>query len=179
MSGASRLLSGLTLAMAAWLLLRTWIIRERLGTPLVPALFAASGLFTIMSGASALALAAGVPDAMDVEDIRPWIETVNVLRWSAGKVAFAAAGAALLVAAMHQWRTGGPLRRIAPATAVIGAAMQFIWADAATLAHPIIGAAFFLWLLVVGAMLATGRVERQFIAQVRQPQGDPSSVAPE
>ena len=59
--GAARLVSGITLIAAAWLLLRTWIIRERLGTPLVPALFAASGLFTAASGLCAVGLAASVP----------------------------------------------------------------------------------------------------------------------
>lgn len=42
--------------------------------------------------------------------------------------------------------------------------MQLIWIDAATLMHPIVGAAFFFWLVGIGTMLATGRVERRFIA---------------
>ena len=134
--GAARLLSGLTWAIGAWLLLRTWIIRERFGTPLVPALLAASGVFTVVSGASALVLAAG---------------------------------AGLLIAALFQWRAGDPLRRISPASAVIGAAMQFIWVAAATIAHPIIGTLFFVWLAVVGLMLLTGRVERQFIKRFGAP----------
>ena len=41
--GAGRLVSGLTLIAGAWFLWSTWIIRERLGTPLVPGLFAVSG----------------------------------------------------------------------------------------------------------------------------------------
>ena len=42
--GAARFISGVTLIASAWFLLRTWIIRERLGTPLVPLLFIVSGL---------------------------------------------------------------------------------------------------------------------------------------
>ena len=61
--GAARLVSGITLIAAAWLLLRTWIIRERLGTPLVPLLFVASGIFTAVSGLCAAGLAVSVPGA--------------------------------------------------------------------------------------------------------------------
>ena len=81
-------------------------------------------------------------------------------------IGFVAAGLALLTAARYQWKVGGQLRRIAPVSAVIGLAMQFIWIDAATIMHPIVGTGFFVWLLVVGAMLATGRVERHFTAMV-------------
>ena len=62
LSGAARLLSGVTLMAAAWYLLQTWIIRERLATPLVPILFLASGIVTAVSGALAITLAATVPD---------------------------------------------------------------------------------------------------------------------
>ena len=48
--------------------------------------------------------------------------------------------------------------------------MQFIWIDSATIVHPIVGAAFFLWLVAVGTMLATGRVERHFIAAYGSPE---------
>ena len=51
LGGAARLVSGLTLIGGAWFLSRTWIIRERLGTPLVPVLFGASGALTVVSGA--------------------------------------------------------------------------------------------------------------------------------
>ena len=54
--GAARFLSGLTLIAAAWFLLATWIIRQRRATPLVPALFGISGVFTALSGACAVAL---------------------------------------------------------------------------------------------------------------------------
>ena len=55
LGGAARAVSGIALVAGAWFLLRTWIIRERLGTPLVPALFVASGLFTMVSGVCACA----------------------------------------------------------------------------------------------------------------------------
>ena len=37
------------------------------------------------------------------------------------------------------------------------------WVDSATIMHPIVGTAFFLWLMAVGTMLSTGRVERHFV----------------
>lgn len=168
-AGFARFLSGAALLLAASFLLRTWIIKERFGTPLVPRLFFFSGVLTAISGGCAVliavypgslvesgagALAGGVPSVVDA---------VSDVRWIAGKIGFAAAGAALLAAATQQWKVGGALRRIAPASAVIGLGMQFIWIDAATLMHPIVGAAFFFWLIGIGTMLATGRVERRFI----------------
>ena len=163
--GAARLISGITLLAAAWLLLGTWIIRERLGTPAVPALFAASGVFTAVSGACAVALALSVPDG--TESVAAYlrnslVEPTYDVRWLTGKIGFALAGLALIVAARYQWKAGGTLRRISPVSALIGIAMQFIWIDAATIMHPIYGTAFFLWLVAIGAMLMTGRVERQF-----------------
>ena len=67
-----------------------------------------------------------------------------------------------MVVAQRQWKAGGGLRYISPVSAVIGIAMQFIWFDAATIVHPISGAAFFVWLVTAGIMLLTGRVERAF-----------------
>ena len=61
---------------------------------------------------------------------------------------------------------GGRLRTIAPFSALAGGAMQFIWVDSATMVHPVIGVAFFIWLLVVGAMLAAGATERLFLRMV-------------
>ena len=156
--GAARFISGVTLIAGAWFLLRTWIIRERLGTPLVPFLFAASGLFTAVSGASVVALAAFAPD------VGPTVETVDALRELTGKAGFAAAGLALIVAARYQWLVGGTLRRMAPVTAIIGIALQFIWFDAIIMLHMVSGAAFLVWLVVIGGMLFTGRVERHFVA---------------
>ena len=161
LSGIARLLSGVTFLIAGWFLLRTWIIRERWAIPLVPYLFILSGVCTAVSGACAVLIA--IFAAPTIAAATP-IEVVSSLRWTAGKAGFAAAGVALIVAARYQWRVGGTLRRVAPASAVIGVAMQFIWLDAATIMHPVVSAAFFLWLLVIGTMLATGRVERRFIA---------------
>ena len=58
--GGARLVSGITLIVAAALLMRTWIIRERFATPVVPALFIGSGALTTISGACAIALVASV-----------------------------------------------------------------------------------------------------------------------
>ncbi len=85
------------------------------------------------------------------------------MRWVVGKIGFAAAGIALLVAARYQWRVGGQLRKVAPASAILSIAMQFIWLDSAN-THQMVGTLFLLWLMVIGTMLATGRVERHFIA---------------
>ena len=159
--GAARLVSGLTLLAAAWFLLRTWIIRERLATPIVPALLGVSGVVTGLSGVCAVVLAASAPEAQGAVISGP-IETTDYLRWLTGKIGFTAAGLALIGATRYQWKAGGGLRYISPASAVIGIAMLFIWVDAATIVHPISGAAFFVWLAVVGLMLATGRVERRF-----------------
>lgn len=164
LGGAGRVVAGIALVAGAWFLLRTWIIRQRLGTPLVPYLLAAAGIGLGVSGASAIALAVGAPAVPDTSGTAA--EALDGIHWIAGKIGFVAAGLALLIAARYQWKVGGQLRRIAPVSAVIGLAMQFIWIDAATIMHPIVGTGFFVWLLVVGAMLATGRVERHFTAMV-------------
>ena len=167
-SGAARLISGITLAVAAWSLLRTWIIRERWATPLVPGLFGLSAAFTAVSGACAVGLvvstlgasgpaAAGTPDAMT--------EATAFVRWLTGKAGFSAGGLALLVAARYQWKAGGALRCITPLSVITGLAMQFIWVDALTVIHRVSGVAFVLWLLVMGFMLVTGRVERLFVSR--------------
>ena len=99
LSGAARVLSALTLMAAAWYLLKTWIIRERLGTPLVPYLFLASGVFTAVSGALALVLAATAPEITD-PNIRILLsqttETTADLRGITGKIGFTLMGLALI-----------------------------------------------------------------------------------
>ena len=165
LSGAARLLSGVTLLAAAWYLLQTWIIRERLATPLVPALFAASGIITALSGVLALALAAIAADAIDPDITVPIAQSTEItadLRWFTGKLGFTLMGLGLIVAARYQWKAGGMLRYVAVASAAVGIAMLFIWFDAATIMHRVSGNAVFIWLLVIGAMLLTGRIERQF-----------------
>ena len=164
-SGVMRLLTGLTLFAGAWLLLNTRIIRDRWATPLVPWLFAVSGVFTVLSGASAVAIAAFPASEIGIAggDIAGAVEALSGVRWITGTVSFVAAGLAFIVAARYQWQVGGALRWIAPYSAVLGIAMQFIWVDAATIMHPIVGTAFFLWLIAVGTMLSTGRVEQHFV----------------
>ena len=144
----------------------------RLGTPVVPILFAVSGLFTAVSGGCAVWFAVSVPDAADAVSTfaqATSTEQVADVRWLTGKIGFAVAALALTVAARYQWRVGGTLRRISPLSAIIGITMQFIWVDSATIMHPINGTAFFLWLVAIGAMLATGRVERHFSAMFESP----------
>lgn len=156
--GAGRFLSGVALMAAAWALLQTWIIREKRASAVVPILLGVSGAITLASGVCAVALA--VVFAPDVDGAS---ETVNFARRFAGKLGFAVAGLALIIAARYQWTVGGQLRIVAPFSALAGVAMQFIWVDSATVLHPIIGTAFFIWLLIVGVTLATGRTERLFI----------------
>ena len=164
-SGGARFLSGLALFLAAWLLLKTWIIRDRWATPLVPYLFALSGVCTALSGACAVAIAAYLASEIGITggDIAEGVEVLSGLRWVSGKFGFVTAGLAVIVAARYQWQVGGALRWIAPYSAVLGLAMQFIWVDSATIIHPVVGTAFFLWLVAVGMMLTMGRVERHFV----------------
>lgn len=157
LGGAGRLLSGITLIVGGWLLLRTWIIRDRYATSLVPIIFMVSGAFTAVSGLCAILLIAADPNS-----INSTIETTSTLRWLTGKIGFSAAGLALLVAARYQWMVGQTLRRIAPVSLTLGFAMQLIWLDVGTVIHGIVGTLFFLWLMAIGTMLATGRVERHF-----------------
>ena len=150
-NGVARLVAGFALTAGALYLLRTWIIRSLLATPVVPYLLAGSGAVTAFSGVCTIILAAYAPDLTGLS------EGVESARWITGKVGFTLAGLALILAAKYQWQVGGALRKVAPASAIFGIAMQFIWLETATFMHPIIGAAFFLWLVAVGAMLASGR----------------------
>ncbi len=61
------------------------------------------------------------------------------LRWFTGAVGFAVAGIALMVVAERQWRAGDALKWTAPASALLGAAIQLVWFDAATFMHAITG----------------------------------------
>ena len=169
--GAARLLSGVALIVGSWYLARTWIIRDRLGTPLVPVLFAVSGVFTAVSGACAVALAVFGPGVDVLTTVDSITELTASLRWVTGKIGFSVAGLSLVVAARYQWKVGGALRFVAPASAVIGVALQLIWIDSAVAAHRISGSALLVWFLVIGTMLTTGRVEQHFKAMVqRDPQ---------
>ncbi len=117
--GVARLVSGLTLLAAGWFLLRTWIIRDRWATSLVPYLFTLSGICTVASGAAAV-VTAFQADALIESLAEPsGMVPVDYLRWLAGTAGFSAAGLALMVAAWYQWRVGGTLRKVAPASAVL------------------------------------------------------------
>lgn len=157
LGGAGRLVAGACLVFAARHLLKTWIIRERHGTPLVPPLLAVSGVLTAISGAVALGLAAATPE------IGATVEAAASLRRLSGVAGFSAAGLALIVAARYRWKAGVPLRFVSPVSLVLGGAMQGIWSPALAI-HGVTGTAFVLWLLLVGVMLLTGRVERRFAA---------------
>ena len=157
LGGIGRAVSGLTLIIGAWFLLQTWIIKDRYATPWVPYLFVGSGIFTAISGICAVLLTTADPAS-----ITSTTETTATLRWLTGKIGFSFAGVALLIAARFQYMVGGNLRRISPATLLLGIALNLIWIDLGTTIHGIIGTIFFLWLLLIGTMLATGKVERHF-----------------
>ena len=153
LGGAARLLSGITLIAAAGFLLRTWSIRNRLGSPIAPSLFRVSGVFTAISGLVALVLAMSAPEPSLIAshpELSGYLEYSMIVRWLTGKIGFAVAGLALMAASRSQWRVGGVLQFIAPISAILGICMQFVWIDSATMVHPIIGSAFFIWLLTVG-----------------------------
>ena len=161
--GIARFVSGITLLIGGWLLLRSWLIRERFDSPFFPGFLALSGVLTAVSGACAIALAVLAPTTGTIGAIGAPTEFVALLRWLLGKSGFTVAGLAILLTARHQWKAGVPLKKIAPVSAVIGIAMQFIWWDAATIVHRITGIAFLLWLVLIGFILITGRTERHFI----------------
>ena len=130
------MVSGITLLAAACFLLRTWIIRERLATPLVPALLGVSGVVTGLSGVCAVVLAVSAPEAPGAV-ISGSTETIHYLRWLTGKIGFTASGLAPdRRRRAYQWKAGGGLSYISPASAIIGVAMLFIWVDAATVPPP-------------------------------------------
>lgn len=162
LSGAGRLASGVTLAVAAWYLSRTWIIRERLATPIVPAIFGISGLLTIVSGLLAIVLAITLPGGGEAAGA--FSESIATVRWVTGVAGFSAAGLALMAASPYQFRVGGRLRIIAPVSAVLGGSMQLIWIRGFITLHQLTGMFFFVWLILIGAMLFTGRVEEHYRA---------------
>lgn len=162
--GAARFVSGLTLLAAAWFLLRTWIMRRRLGSREVPVLLGISGAATALSGACGVALAIAAPEspAMDgLASVSPTTTLLLSLFWITGKTGFSLAGLALIAAGHRQWRVGGFLRPVAPVSAIVGGAMQLIWAGPTIGAHYFAGPAFVLWLAAIGVLLVTGRVEQR------------------
>jgi len=169
--GAARFISGLTLFAGACFLLRTWIMRQGLGSRPVPVLLGISGVATALSGACGVALAIVVPESPTVDGlatVAPTTTAVLNLFWITGKIGFSLAGLALIAAGHRQWCVGGFLRPIAPVSAIIGGAMQLIWVNTTVAAHYITGPAFVLWLVAIGVMLVTGRVEKRFAALVEE-----------
>lgn len=160
--GGARIISGIILVVASRFLMKTWIISERLGSFLVPVFFIVSGIFTAISGVCAVAIALAVPVDLDSSGVI-W-ETTATIREISGKTGFAAVGLSILVAARYQWRVGGKLRYIAPISALLGVVMQLIWIESATQIHQFSGPLFLLWLLVIGGMLMTGRVEQHYMS---------------
>ena len=138
-------------------------MRQGLGSRPVPVLLGISGVATALSGACAVALAIAAPES-DLASVAPTTTMVVNLLWITGKIGFSLAGLALIAAAHRQWCVGGVLRPIASVSAIIGGAMQLIWVNATVAAHYITGPAFVLWLVAIGFMLVTGRVEKRFAA---------------
>ena len=118
-----------------------------------------SGALTACSGASAVALAAVATEGLDaagLEALARHQEATAWLRRFTGAAGFALAGLALIVIAWRQWGAGGSLKRIAPASALLGLAIQFVWLDAATVMHIVTGTLFVAWLVAGGRMLLKG-----------------------
>lgn len=160
--GAAMLVAGLMLFNACWFLLATWIMRQRRAALLVPWLFGVSGVVTAVSGGCALVLALAVTSATQPGT---FVEATDNLRWFAGKLGFTAAGLALLVAARYQWLAGGVLRFASLMSVIVGTSMLLIWWEAPTNLHRFSGVSFLLWLVAMGFMLFSGKVERHFISR--------------
>ena len=149
--GGARFVSGVTLIVAAWFLSKTGTGENQPSVRIVSLIFALSGLFTAVSGGSAIALANAAPAPPDTLP-----ETTAYVRWLTGKIGFTLAGLALLPEARRQWNLGTPFKYLALASGVIGIFMQFIWWDAATAVHRITGIGFLFWLVIVGVLLLRG-----------------------
>lgn len=151
--GVGVALSGAAMFASARALARTRFVWDGNGSPLSPALFGVSGVFTAVSGACALAIAALAPD------VSPTVEIAFYMRQLTGVIGFATSGLALIVAARHQWKAavGGQVY-IALASAAVGLGMQSIWLESAQIAHRLGGAAFLIWLAAAGAALWSGRL---------------------
>lgn len=158
-AGAARVASGLALLTAALFLRRGMMLagwRQR-SVGIAAGLLAVSGAITAVSGGSMLALAAAIPEqAAFAYGVPGWLEPLNSARSVTGKAGFALAGLGLIALAPAQWHSGGILKAGAVVAAVIGIAMLFIWADAATVMHRVSGIAYLLWLIIAGVWLTAG-----------------------
>ena len=158
--GAARLVGGLTLVAAAiplWRCLRDY---HRVGSGASAVLFVGSGLASLASGATAVALAITARTDLKPPDlvVLPEEELAFAVRWIAGSVGFTMAGLALVALAPVHLRMGRVLRITAVVDVVLGVAMLFIWVDAATVVHRVSGIAFLIWLIVVGLWLLVPRL---------------------
>ena len=167
----ARVAAGMALMAGGWCLFRAWNVPANRNAQLVLVLFAASGIATALSGVSSAALASLVPIAAVSAGAGPAlapgesfdylypapVAAADYLRWVAGKAGYALAGLALIATGWRQATLAGVHLRIAPASIVIGVAMQFIWVDAATVMHRISGPAFLVWLIVIAALFLTNR----------------------
>ncbi len=160
--GIARMVAGITLGAAAWLLMNPGIIRTRSEFPWVSVMFMSAGAFTALSGACAIVMAMALPAELNVPGAI-W-QTVAASRAISGKIGFAVTGLSILGAAIHQWQVRDLWKGLAPVSVLLGMVMQFIWFDAATQFHRYTGLLFLLWLLSTGSLLLTGRVERHAIA---------------
>ena len=163
--GAARMVSGIALCVGAWYLWHTLFMRRGVGTLLVSVLLSVSGLVTAISGILAVALAQ-MASTQVVADGGGSAELVAELRWISGKVGFTLAGLAFVATAVRQWQIGGTWRRLAPLSGVIGVAMQLIWVEGASGLHRVTGPLFLVWLVLIGCLLVSGRVERRFAGRV-------------
>ena len=161
LGGAGRFVSGVTLMVAGWFLFGVPSDAGRGRSVVVPLLFAVSGTLTACSGAIAVGLTRMPPEWMDIAGLERVAlghqEATMWLRWFTGAAGFAVAGFALIVIARRQRSAAGSLERVAPASALLGLAIQFVWLDAATVAHIVTGTLFVVWLTVGGGMLLKGR----------------------
>ncbi len=146
MTGAARLISGVLLVGAALYLWKAWAAPFG-RAQLAAILLAASGAITAVSGAGALVLAAVAEASASVDET---VETVAYLRQLTGNLGFATAGIGLVAVALRRPLPADPHLLFPMASLAIGIAMQFIWLDAATLVHRVVGVAFFGWLLASG-----------------------------
>ncbi len=177
--GTARFVSGVSLLLAGWFLRGVLTVPGRPAVQVTSFLLIASGALTAVSGVSAVALSAisgvsavslGAVSSVSAPDVTgsinsgmvpPIIQFLADLRWLTGKAGFTAAGLGLAAAAMPMWKSAGAFRIAAPASAVVGVAMLFIWVDAATFMHRITGPAFLGWTIVVGCVLLTRREDQR------------------
>ena len=163
--GAARLIGGLTLLAAAWLLCRVMGAYHRPAMGAAALLLAASGIASAVSGGAAVALAALAPEPQSISRLAAGGldhgtgDALLTLRWFAGALGFALAGLGLVAMSPAQWRLGGILRITAVVDAALGLAMLFIWLDAATIVHRITGVGFLLWLIISGLWLLAGMIK--------------------